>query len=338
MTPLEVFRFLLERVGRGEPAGLWTVVAHQGSSPGRAGFLMGVSPGAAAGTVGGGVMEGQLVDLARDRLGRHSQDVLLVERVHREQAPAEARSGLICSGAQRLAFCPLGQADRPTLERMTAGLEAGRAVGFSLSQDGIASRIEDTLREERPPSFRESGDGFLYEAWIGPRHTVYVFGSGHIGLAVCRALEPLDFHVIAFDDRPDLEQVRENRHASERVIGPYAKVRERVTGGCRAYGVVVTAQRDHDAEVLAQIADLPFRYLGVMGSRAKLSAIRRALTDAGVDGDSIARIRGPVGLEIGAETPAEIAASIVAELVQVRRERAPGASAASLSGTIRSGI
>lgn len=329
MTPIALLKWLDRQVNEGTSAGLWTVVDHEGSSPGRRGFMMAVTPRGFAGTVGGGVMESTLLREGRALLSRAGAmgqrsdaacDTVLRTLIHRRDAPVEAQSGLFCAGSQTQVFCPIGPRERRFLEEALAGMTRSDVVSMDIDSDGLRFSVhaDDTPLER--PQFSHADGGFRYRAFISPRHTVYVFGAGHVGRALCLALAPLDFRVVSLDDRDehplgDCFPVG----AAEHIVSPYACVRDHVRASSRAYAVVVTAHRDSDVTVLREVIDLPFAYLGVMGSAAKVQAIRRALLASGVDEGLVRKLRAPIGLPIGSESPAEIAVSVAAELIGTRR-------------------
>ena len=150
-----------------------------------------------------------------------------------------------------------------------------------------------------------------------PPALAVVCGAGHVGTEVAPLLARLGFRVVVVDDREEFA-------AAERF--PDARVQVRAFAGAlaavgvdeRAYVVIVTRGHVHDLDVLEQALRLGARYVGVMASRSKRARMQAALREAGFDDEAIARIHSPIGLAIGAETPAELAVSIAAEIVQVR--------------------
>jgi xanthine dehydrogenase accessory factor len=167
---------------------------------------------------------------------------------------------------------------------------------------------------------------FLLEPF-GVRPRAFVFGAGHVSQALCRVLADVGFARTVVDRRADQASAVRFPGATCVLAEPAAAARE-VPVGPRDFCVVVNPTHGDDLEVLRALAPRSWAYLGLMASLRKRATILQALRDEGVPEAVLARIRTPVGLPIGAETPAEIALSIAAEMVAVlRRAPLPGVAA-----------
>jgi xanthine dehydrogenase accessory factor len=151
-----------------------------------------------------------------------------------------------------------------------------------------------------------------------PEPQLMVFGAGHVGLEILRMAPALGLACTVVDDRAEM-LAADRFPASVRAIhcprafsGDLPATRE---GG---YVVIVTRCHETDREILARLADRRLAYLGMIGSRRKVRIVMDELRERGIPAASLERVRAPVGLEIGARTPAEIAVSILAEIVAVR--------------------
>ncbi|HZB25225.1 MAG TPA: XdhC/CoxI family protein [Vicinamibacterales bacterium] len=154
---------------------------------------------------------------------------------------------------------------------------------------------------------------------LAPTPRLYVIGAGHVGHHLARVAHESGFRVHVVDDREKFAN-RERFPAAEEIV--VAHIPEWLHGAeipASAYVAVVTRGHQHDLEALRALAACDLRYLGLIGSRAKVARIYDALAAEGMPAECLERIRAPIGLEIGAVTPAEIAVSIVAELIAVRR-------------------
>ena len=147
---------------------------------------------------------------------------------------------------------------------------------------------------------------------------VLIYGGGHVGHALAPLLRSIDFSVWVLDDRPTFA-LPERFPAADRVLlcdydrlFDFADIRD------GDYHVVVTDGHQHDFAVENQILRHPFAYVGVIGSRKKTKAVNDRLRDAGIPEETLAKIHAPIGLDIKAKTPAEIAVSIAAELIAER--------------------
>jgi xanthine dehydrogenase accessory factor len=152
---------------------------------------------------------------------------------------------------------------------------------------------------------------------VEPPALAVVCGAGHVGAEVAPLLARLGFRVVVVDDRAEFAAAA--RFPDARVVTrPFEGALAAVGVDERAYVVIVTRGHVHDLSVLEQALRLRARYVGVMGSRSKRARMLAALASSGFSEEAIAGVHTPIGLGIGAETPAELAVSIAAEIVQVR--------------------
>jgi xanthine dehydrogenase accessory factor len=153
---------------------------------------------------------------------------------------------------------------------------------------------------------------------VEPAPDVYVFGAGHVGYFLARMAYDTGFRVHVIDDREKFAN-------SERFPGDIQVVVDDIPGWLQnntlpstAYAVVVTRGHRHDLDALRALAGRNIRYLGLIGSRAKVKRIYDALLGEGMSHDALRTVHAPIGLDIGAITPQEIAVSILAELIAVK--------------------
>ena len=312
----------------GTPVALLCVLRSEGSSPGRQGFKMAVTATAVAGSIGGGIMEHKFVELARQRLRAGDTTPLLRPQIHRREAPAD-RSGMMCSGEQDVLLWPLAAADLPTVAAIENILQANSGGYLSLSAEtGLQLATTQTLTasEAAEAGFYayRPGPAWRYCERLGFRDQLIIVGGGHVSLALSNVAAALDFELTVLDDRPDLPTLAANAAAHHRRVIDYENVAAEIPVGPHQYVVVMTVGYRTDAVVLGRLLaraqqGRPYRYLGVMGSTVKVAELRRGLREAGFSEEEIARLRGPIGIPIRSQTPAEIAISIAAELIRARR-------------------
>jgi xanthine dehydrogenase accessory factor len=151
-----------------------------------------------------------------------------------------------------------------------------------------------------------------------PAPQLIIFGAGHIGSALSQIGKMLDFNVTVIDNRPDFANAKRLPWADTVLAEDYAKVLGDLSYSDGTYMIIVTHKHAHDFEILEQLINKPFRYLGMIGSRTKVATVFQQLRDRGIAEEVIKKIHSPIGISIGANTPAEIAISIAAELVAVR--------------------
>lgn len=176
--------------------------------------------------------------------------------------------------------------------------------------------------------------GGQMEVFIEPLEAppaLYVFGAGHVGYYVARLASEAGFEVHVIDDRAAFANRERFPAAAEVVVDDIPTWLAATTLPTSAYAVIVTRGHRHDLDALQALASRPLRYLGLIGSRAKVARIYEQLLAQGqVTLEHLSHVHAPIGLDIGAVTPQEIAVSIVAELVAVRRGRATALADASL--------
>ena len=321
---LPVWALAAASLRAGTPVALLCVLRSTGSSPGRQGFKMCVTATETAGSIGGGIMEHKWVGLARQRLQAGVVAALLRPQIHRREAPTD-RSGMMCSGEQEVLLWPLASADTVGVTAIENALRTGTSGYLSLSPaSGLRAETTATeaLSEAEQANFYhyQPGPMWHYRERLGFRDHLTVVGGGHVSLALSRVLALLDFELTVLDDRADLPTLAANEAAHRRRVINYENVADEIPAGPHQYVVVMTVGYRTDAVVLRQLLGRPYRYLGVMGSAAKITELRQGLCENGFSTEEVARLRGPIGLPINSQTPEEIAISIAAELIQVRRK------------------
>jgi xanthine dehydrogenase accessory factor len=152
-----------------------------------------------------------------------------------------------------------------------------------------------------------------------PTPTVYVIGCGHVGAAVVNLAKWMGYRVVATDDRAALATQANLPGADAVFAGPFAEALEAEPIGAHTSVVVVTRNMAVDLELLPHVLDTSARFVGVMGSARRWATTAAALADRGISGEALARVHSPIGLNINAETPEEIAVSIMAAVVADRR-------------------
>lgn len=209
------------------------------------------------------------------------------------------------------------------------GKVTGTVGGGKLEADLVA-RAREALRAGRPElvSFDLSGEegglvcGGTVQAFVEPVEpapTLLLFGAGHVSAALARLARTVGFRVEVADDRPEQASRERYPEADRLVTEPFDRAAAQMSLGPNAYAVVATRDFEGDKQALLSVVGRGLRFVGVLGSRTKAAKLQDALRERGVDAGELARIRSPLGMSIGAQTPEEIAVSIAAELVAARR-------------------
>ena len=153
---------------------------------------------------------------------------------------------------------------------------------------------------------------------ILPLETLYLFGAGHISEAAAKLAKPLGFHIVVVDPRPEFNNV-ERFPEAESIVEPYTEAFPKLNIGHNSYLVICTPGHVFDEQCLHFAVQTEAKYVGMIGSRKKVKDVKERLIKKGVLPQSLETVFAPIGLEIGAETPYEIAISILAEIVRIKR-------------------
>ena len=227
--------------------------------------------------------------------------------------------------------------------------EDGRTVGtigggcyeneaFWKAREAIKSRKPLNMSFELNDDFaQESGlvCGGQMEVFIEPVESspeLYVFGAGHVGHFVGRMAHEVGFRVHVVDDREKFANSERFGPDIDVIVDDIPTWLEKHSLSATTYAVVVTRGHRHDLETMRGLLRTPLRYLGLIGSKAKVKRIFDMLREEGVTPDTLRPVHAPIGLDIGAITPQEIAVSIVAELIAVKHGKTnePNVSAMSM--------
>ena len=181
-------------------------------------------------------------------------------------------------------------------------------------------RILDQLARGETPSLSKTVDGKSYTRLFRPESRLIILGGGHIAQPLCRIAAILDFSVTVVDDRISFANSERFPDAAQVICDSFSGAIEKLGIGAADYVCVITRGHRWDGECLRQILEgsFPF-YLGMIGSKRRVTGLLGILASEGFSAESLARIHTPIGLKINAQTPAEIAVSICAELIVERR-------------------
>jgi xanthine dehydrogenase accessory factor len=171
----------------------------------------------------------------------------------------------------------------------------------------------------------------VYIEPVEPSPALYVIGAGHVGYNLAIMAQNVGFEVHIVDDREKFASRERFPDAAEVVTEDIPTWLNTATIPPHAYVVVVTRGHNNDLDALRLLAPRELRYLGLIGSRAKVARIQDQLISEGMDKQILTQVNSPIGLDIGAVTPQEIAVSILAELIAVKHGKAKSRNASELS-------
>jgi xanthine dehydrogenase accessory factor len=161
----------------------------------------------------------------------------------------------------------------------------------------------------------------VYLEPIAPTPRVYIFGGGHISLFVSKISSMVGFQVVVIDERPQFASKERFPEADEVIAEDFEMVLPKLKVNRSSYLVIVTRGHTYDQEVLDWALGQEVRYIGMIGSRVKIRTVYDNLKGKGIKPEQLQQVHAPIGLDLGALTPEEIAVSIVAEMIKVRREK-----------------
>jgi xanthine dehydrogenase accessory factor len=239
------------------------------------------------------------------------------------------------STPQRVGAKMLVYADGRTVGTIGGGCYEHDALGKA--REALRTRKPITAKYDLNDDFAEETGlvcGGQMEVFIEPIEaspSVYIFGAGHVGYYLAKVAHEAGFGVHIIDDRAAFANVERFPFAASVVVDDIPSWLAQTQLPPTAYAVIVTRGHRNDLDALRALAPRDLRYIGLIGSRAKVARLyEQLLAETDVDPALLERIHAPIGLDLGAVTPQEIAVSIAAELIAVRRGKAEALKAASL--------
>jgi len=309
------WQHILEKLKDNQNIYVLTVIENLGSSPGRKGFKMLVAQdGFIFGSIGGGVMEFTLVKEAQELLLEKKSPTFIKKQIHKGNI--KEGSGMICSGEQTVAFHCLTQKHISVVENIIHCIKNGEKGKLHLTPNSF-NFSNKTLENQFKYQISSNKDWF-FEEHIGFRETLYIIGGGHVGVAVSDLLRKLGFYVVVFDDRENLNTLENNNFAHEKRVINYKEIDTYIAHGNNTFIAIMTNKYTDDQLVLSKIIRNNYKFIGVLGSKAKLKTMWEVLQKKGFTKQELEKVKAPIGVSIQSETPEEIAVSIAAQIIQIK--------------------
>ncbi len=357
--PHSIFAKIVELIDGGDGLAVALVLSAQGSTPQRAGARAIVEQsGRLWGTVGGGAVEADTQRAAAEACRSQCPRLLDFELDSLDAAD----EGAICGGRMRLLVDPTVARHRSCFAQAADAL-ANRRRGCLLTRIRALGEVEvevqwlaenslpdaktfpgvdairSCLESGRPGRFvaaaqASAGGEEVFVEPVLPSPLLVIAGGGHVGQAVALEAFRVGFDVTVIDDRPEFAAADLFPPGVSAVCGPIPEQMAACPLDEDSYVVLVTRGHRHDALALAACIHRRLAYLGMIGSRRKVALIRKQFLETGLaTEEEFDRVRAPIGLPIGAVTVPEIAVSIVAQLIAVRRNCRVGFSPPSQRNT-----
>lgn len=345
MSNRRIYEEIEAQLKAGEPVVQATVIQTRGSTPRKEGSTMLVkSDGKLVGTIGGGCGEAGVIQKAKLSLldGQVREELAdLTEDISTE-------SEAVCGGTLRV-FIEPWQPSAPTVElahllaelsdgarqvvlhQVVQAGENGALVGHRAILDAegkpLFTDLPSTLElppapERKPHQLKKLGPVQVYTERWDPTPTLVVIGAGHIAESLEQIARLAEFRTVVVDDRTLFANRERFPEADQVVCGPILDVCRQIELSPHHYFVLVTRGHTLDMDALRVLIDRgePVAYIGMIGSKRRISAVYELLEQEGYGRELFHHVYSPVGLNIGAETPAEIAISVLAEMISVRRK------------------
>jgi xanthine dehydrogenase accessory factor len=313
---VKAWRQLVDLVARQGTAALISVHDVKGSAPREVGARMVVRPdGAFHGTIGGGQLEFRMLDIAREMLAQGRPPARIVDQALGPDL------GQCCGGRVKILIETFGPEDLEDIEAFAkAEAEGVFEVECRLDQGRVRREFPSAVGDDRGTEWREvHGEA---------RTPVCLFGAGHVGRALVLALAPLPFSVRWLDDREDAFPPHIPANATP--VSLQDPVAEIAQAAPRSLILVMTHDHPLDMAITAAALRRDFPYVGLIGSATKRARFEKRFRELGLSESRIRALVCPIGLpEIASKEPAVIAASVAAQLLQVRERAAAGSDLSS---------
>lgn len=305
---MEFFRRLAEILQQNQTAVLATVIETKGSTPRETGAKMIVGEnGEILGTIGGGAGEAKVIEAAKIVLQSGAK-----QSVEIDLTTFQAEG--ICGGKMRVWLeCWRGAESLRLINQIIENLATGRNAIFVTPFDEQKSPYLQTENEtHRENAFVERLD---------PPPVLLIVGAGHVGIELAKIAANIGFEIVLQDDRAEWANAENYPCAKEILNEPIEAAINKLSDRAPLFIALLTRGFEYDINALNIILrrEKSFAYLGMIGSERRVREVFRELEKRGFSKNELDKIRAPIGLKIGALTPAEIAVSIAAELILVRR-------------------
>lgn len=196
----------------------------------------------------------------------------------------------------------------------------GRLLWESRTEGFFSRNLEEAGKIKESGVVEISGRQVFCDA-LGNEKKIVVCGGGHVAMSVIQIGRMIDCEIIVLEDRPKFADDARRAGASRVICESFEAGLEQIAGDKDTYFVIVTRGHSCDLECLRKIIEKPHAYIGMIGSRKRTSAVKKKLEEEGAAREILDRIYTPIGLDIGAETPAEIGVAILAEIIEVKNKK-----------------
>ncbi len=190
--------------------------------------------------------------------------------------------------------------------------------------DGFFQNYTAEIKDLTPNRINLLGGIRVFADRLGREKKLVICGGGHVSMPIIRIGREIGFYVTVLEDRPKFADNARRAGADEVICEPFDEGLSRIPGDSDTFFVIVTRGHTYDMLCLREIAKKPYAYLGMMGSKRRVAKVKETMLGEGVEPKVIEDLYAPIGLSIGAETPEEIAVSVMAQIIEVKNKQHPG--------------
>jgi xanthine dehydrogenase accessory factor len=327
---------------KGENIALITAISTTGSTPGKVGYKMLVwgEKGETIGTIGGGLVEAEIIEAANNILPKTQCRVLtfnldgteddvkgicggsielLIETFDEKSLPLfKELSTVIDNGDKGILLSIISPNKSPNKIFLKNAGQLNSITNIDLTPEIIDSINKLVAKEQFAMKTLPDG-GRIFIETISEQPMVFIFGAGHLAYYISQYTKSLNFRYTVYDDRAEFANKERFPQADNIIVEDYESVLDKIKINKNSYIVIVTKGHKSDEIVLEKVVKTDAKYIGMIGSKTKTLTILKKLNEKGIPDQILKKVYSPIGISIGALTPQEIALSIVSELVKIRR-------------------
>lgn len=197
-------------------------------------------------------------------------------------------------------------------------LFCGNERVWSSAPSGLLSSMEDELLKLPGSGMMKAGESRIFCERFGGKNQLVICGAGHVSIPVIEIGKKIGFHVTVLEDRPLFADHARAAGADEVICDNFERGLDKIEGSTGTYFVIVTRGHRYDTLCLERAVMKTNAYVGMMGSHRRVAMVKEQLAEKGIGWELLEQVHTPIGLSIGAQTPEEIAVSIMAEIIQVK--------------------
>ncbi len=310
---------LIETLKKENEAVLSTIIEKKGSAPRGVGTMMLIhKDGSIHGTIGGGPAENDLINLGKELIKEKKSKIVSVNFTGET---------VICGGNVKVLLEYISNKDIEFYEKLYKNFQNGikqfliRDINtfekFLIQYEDIPEKFKKYF--EKPLKNKNFIKDNYFFQFISSLPELHIFGAGHIAVPLYEIGKLCEFKIFVYDDRKEFA-TKDRFPEANVILTEMENVGEKINFNYSCFFVLVTREHKHDEIILKQLLGKPYAYIGMIGSKRRVKSVKERIINQGFNREEVEKIYSPIGLDISAETPAEIAVSIMAEVIKVKNE------------------